>query len=90
MPRVTLVFNYDTEDEYNALIGPLKPLWDKENGLRWTGLSQDSEMHRVELIHEALDRVDDPSDFRETVREIWECPDLSKWSWDEETETETV
>ena len=87
MPHITLVFNYDTENEYLELIGPLKPLWDKKSGLRLTGISHDSELRRVELIHEAIDRVDDHYDFRETVREIGECPDLDKWSWNGETES---
>lgn len=47
-------------------------------------ISIDDELHRNTLIEEALDRVSDPLDLRETIRDIIQCPDISAWEWPDE------
>lgn len=46
-----------------------------------TAVSMDNEMTRVQLIEEALERYGETSEAAETIQEIIQCPDLSKWSW---------
>jgi hypothetical protein len=38
---------------------------------------------RVALIEEAAGRYGDGYDFREVVRDIFACPNLSEWRWPE-------
>lgn len=42
------------------------------------------ELHRNTLIEEALNRVNDPLELKDMVRDILQCPDLSKWKWPDE------
>ena len=80
----TVVFEYDTPEQREQLFALIKPLWDKDDGLRVTAISRDNELHRVELLTEAGERFDDHYDMREVQQEIFACPDLSKWTWDED------
>ena len=80
----TVVFEYDTPEQREQLFALIKPLWDKDDGLRVTAISRDNEIQRIELLTEAAERYDDHYDMREVQQEIFVCPDLSKWSWDED------
>lgn len=80
----TVVFQYDTLEQREELFAIIKPLWDREDGLRVTAISRDNEIQRVELLTEAAERYDDHYDMREVQQQIFGCPDLSKWIWDNE------
>lgn len=79
----TIVFAYDTAEERQVVMDYINPLFLKEDGLRVVAISVDNELTRTQLIEEALERIDDPSDLRSTIADILDCPDLSKWSWDD-------
>jgi hypothetical protein len=79
----TIVFEYDTPDQREQLFALIKPLWAKDDGLRVTAISRDNEIQRVELLTEASEKYDDHWDMREVQQQIFGCPDLSKWAWDD-------
>ena len=79
----TVVFAYDTPEQRRVAMEFVQPLFLRGEGLRVVGLSVDNELTRLNLIREALERIDDHYDLRETIQAIIECPDLSKWSWDD-------
>lgn len=80
--RETFVFGYDTPDQRTEMFDALKPFIDANDGVRITAMSADHEMMRVALIEEAISRRE-VRDKLEIIEDILECPDLSKWSWDD-------
>lgn len=81
----TVVFQYDTPEEREELFAEIiKPLWDKDTGLRVTAISRDNEIQRMELIAEAGERFDDHFDLEYVRQQILDCPDLSKWDWEKD------
>lgn len=80
--RETIFFAFDTDADRKALMNLIEGMWSKEDGLRVVAMSADSEMTRVEYLMEAIERYDDHYDRGEAQQEIWNCPDLAKWSWD--------
>jgi hypothetical protein len=81
MSRETFVFGYDTPEQRSEMFAMLEPYIHAECGVRVTAMSRDHEMTRVRLIEEALERRD-VRDKLNVIQEILDCPDLSKWSWD--------
>jgi len=79
----TVVFEYDTPEQREALFAIIQPLWKNDAGLRVTAVSRDNEIQRVELLTEAAERYDDHWDIRDVQQQIFGCQDLSTWNWDE-------
>ncbi len=84
-PRIlTAVYTFTDTCAFDAEWERLKPILMADSGpVRIHAVSRDDEMLRVQLIEEAADKYDDPHAFKEVVRDLFGCPDLSKWEWPE-------
>lgn len=83
----TIVFRHDTADQRRMLMNAVSQFTRADTGLRVVAMSLDNEVTRVGLIEDALKRCDDHYDLRATIEAIVGCPDLSKWSWDDDAWT---
>lgn len=79
--RETIVFAYDTEEERRAILDVFPGWWEREKGSRIVALSHDSEITRIDLIQNALERYNDPYDFRDAIEAILGHPNLSRFKW---------
>ena len=80
--RETIVFAYDTEEERRAILAMFHKGWFKRSeGPRIVALSHDSEMTRVNLIQDAIDRYSDHYDRRDAIDAILQHPNLTRFKW---------
>ena len=82
--RVTIVYGIKDNAAFDALEWPRIHgmfLPDDNRPFSITAISADDELHRRELIDEALDRFGETAEAAEIIREILQCADLAKWSW---------
>lgn len=79
--RETIVFAYDTEDQRRALLAMFPDWFHRDDGLRIVALSHDSEMTRINLIQQAMDRYSDHYDRRDAIEAILEHPNLTRFKW---------
>ena len=80
--RETIVFAYDTEDERRAIMALFHSGWhDRTEGPRIVGMSNDSELTRINLIQEAVERYSDHYDLRDAIEEIMQHPNLTRFKW---------
>ena len=84
--RETIVFAYDTEEQRREIMAMFDGWFERENGKRIVGVSHDNEMRRVELIEQAIERYSDHYDRRDAIDSVLQHPNLSRFSWDAETE----
>ena len=82
--RVTIVYSIKDNAKFDAEEWPRIHgmfLADDEWPFSVTAISVDNELHRVQLIEEALQRYGETSEAAEIIRDIIQCGDLTKWSW---------
>jgi hypothetical protein len=80
--RETVVFAFDNDEQRAQLFDLIRPYNSiKDDGLRVVALSADNEVNRVFLIEQAVERCHLNGDLEDTVVELCECANLSKWKW---------